>query len=141
MSTTTTSIVHHGQSTQNKTREQERQSPEEIWRQVCNREGSEEQRKKPRVGEGKRQYCITIENASNVRKTFLAEVKTTEELEQYIQDKETSLCHPSIGFLFSASRFGSTHHSYFSHDIPDDIDTIYVRLYLKKHTAFYPMKN
>lgn len=136
MSTTTT--YHHGQSTQDKTREQERQSSEEIWRQICDGQGNTEQRKKSRTGATERQCIINLENTTTKIKPFILHVKNTEEIVQHLRSIE-GLNHNSIGFLFSNTRYGTFNRKYFFHDIPQGVEDIYVSLYLQKHTGFTSM--
>lgn len=135
---TTTATYYHGQSTQDKTREQERQPSEEIWRQICDGERNSEQRKKSRTGATERQCIITLENTTTKIKPFILHVKNTEEIVQHLRSIE-GLNHSSIGFLFSTTRYGSLNRKYFLHDIPQGVEDIYVSLYLQKHTGFYPM--
>ena len=136
----TISSNYHGQSTQNTPREQERQSSEETWRQVCDREGCTKQGEKPRTSEGARQYLIHLENTSQVIKPFVLTVETTGQLKTHVQDK-FSLNHSSLGFLFSETRQGTFGRTYFQETIPEDIKDIFITVYLQKHTGFACAKN
>lgn len=136
----TISSINHGQSTQDTPRDQERQLPEEAWRQVCDRKGDTKQREKSRTGTGKKQYLLQLENTSEIIKPFLLAVNSLEEIQTHI--KTTYLIqHSSLGFLFSDTPQGTVGRKYFNGNIPDHTETIYITLFLQKHSGFPTIKN
>ena len=63
---------------------------------------------------------------------FSVEANTTEDIELFFKD----FCgweSEYIGVLFSPSQSGTMHRKYIRGKIDPSLDTIYVRLYLKKH--------
>lgn len=119
----------NGQSTPNTSREEGRQEAEgqgNLQQQTCADTGSP-----PR----KRDRIVYIENSANCRKAFIVEeVGTVDELIRGICERYPDICIQSIGMKVSWSRQGTIHRSYFSDVIPYEYDTLYVSLYLRKHS-------
>ncbi len=83
----------------------------------------------------KRDRIVYIENSANSFKGFIVQdVGTVDELIQGICDKYPDICMQSIGMRVSSSRLGTIHRSYFTERLPYDVDTLYVTLYLLKHS-------
>ncbi len=83
----------------------------------------------------KRDRIVYIENSSNCRGVFIVkEVGTVEELIQGVCNKYPDICITSIGMDVSPSRYGSIRRKVLKDEIPYEHDTLYIRLYLKKHT-------
>jgi len=125
-------MINHGQSTQNTQRIEERPTGkvarQQIWlSEACPPDGSsprEEQRKTTRI--------IKVENATRINGPLFIEADTTQEIELFFQDMhgwQTTF----IGLLFSPSPPGVMHRKYIEGKIHPSIDTVYVKLYLKKH--------
>jgi hypothetical protein len=88
------------------------------------------------VASGKKTRIIQFENASNCSKPFaLQEIGTVAELEQAICDRFPDFCSDVIGMRVSGHAPGIVGRKYYTDILPYDVDTIYLRLYLKKHPA------
>jgi hypothetical protein len=125
-------MISNGLPTQNAQRIQEESAREvarqQIWlSEACPPDGGtprEEQRKATRI--------IKVENATRIDKPFCLEADTTQEIEVFFQQiygVQTSF----IGLLFSPSASGAMHRKYIEGKIDPSVDTVYVKLYLKKH--------
>ncbi len=119
----------NGQSTPNTSRKEGRQEAEgqgNLQQQTCADTGGP-----PR----KRDRIIYIENSANCDKAFIIqEVGTVDEVIRAICEKYPNICIQSIGMKVSWTRQGTFHRSYFSDHIPYEYDTLYVSLYLLKHS-------
>lgn len=119
----------NGQPTPNTSREEGREEAEgqrNLQQQTCADAGGP-----PR----KRDRIVYIENSANCHKAFIVQkVGTVGELIQGICHKYPEICIESIGMKVSWSRQGTIHRSYFSDHIPYQFDTLYVTLYLRKHS-------
>ncbi len=119
----------NGQPTHNPSREEGRQEAEgegNLQQQTCADTGGT-----PR----KRDRIVYIENSVNCHKAFIVqEVGTVDELIQGVCLRYPEICIESIGMKVSWSRQGTFHRSYFSEIIPYKYDTLYVSLYLRKHS-------
>lgn len=83
----------------------------------------------------KRDRIIYVENSSNVREPFILEkIATVEELTSAFCNRFPAICIEAIGLKISDSRTGTMHRKTFTDNIPYDADTLYITLYLKKHT-------
>lgn len=134
----TTISNQHGQSTQDTQRKQEGSPPEEVWRQVCDREGCKKQGEEPGVGTRARQYLVHLENTAKMTPPFFLSACSAGEIIRFIQD-HFSIKHPSLGFFISDSKMGTFGRKYYQDTLPEDSKEIYVTLYLRKHTGFEPM--
>lgn len=123
-----------GQSAENPSRKQE--GPAQEGAQGCPgvREGcaSEVGQSGAQSTESRCQRLIYVENAVKIKSPFLIVCRTTNDIESFLQ---TTYGFPnaSIGILFSATREGSIHRTYFNGIIPASLDTVYTRLVLLKH--------
>jgi hypothetical protein len=75
---------------------------------------------------------IKVENATRLSGPFSIQANTTEDIELFLKD----YCdwNPEyIGLQFSPSPAGTMHRRYIQGKIDRSIDTIYVKLFLKKH--------
>ena len=119
----------NGQPTPNTSREEGRQEAEgqgNLQQQTC---------AASRGSSRKRDRIVYIENSANCNKAFIVqEVGTVDELIRSICHKYPEICIESIGMKVSWSRQGTIHRSYFSDVIPYEYDTLYVSLYLRKHS-------
>jgi hypothetical protein len=119
----------HGQYTQDSPRNEGRQGAEgegNLQQQTCADSGGP-----PR----KRDRIVYIENSTNSSKAFIIqEVGTVDEVIRAICEKYPTICIESIGMKVSSSRQGTIHRSYFMDRLPYDVDTLYVTLYLRKHS-------
>lgn len=89
----------------------------------------------------KRDRIICVENASNVREPFiLEEVGSVPELIEKLCEKFPTICINMIGMKISNSRAGTFGRKTYEGEIPFEDDTLYVTLYLKKHTPYYEGK-
>lgn len=116
------------QTTENQTREKGQRQTEKqehlLW-ETC-----EDSRKK-------RDRIIYVENSSTVSQPFLIqEVGTVDELLQKICNKFPEICLHSLGMKISDSRPGTTQRRILTDSLPSEADTLYIHLYLKKHSAF-----
>jgi len=83
----------------------------------------------------KRQRIVYIENSSNCRSPFLVEeVGTVQELVQQICERFPEICIETLGMKISSSRAGSIGRVFYEGDLPYEQDTLYVSLYLRKHS-------
>lgn len=119
----------NGQSAQdtpgNKGR-QEAQGQEHLQQQTRASDGSP-----PR----KRDRILYVENSSNIREPFVLEkIATVEELTSAFCERFPSLCIDAIGLKISGSRMGTMHRETYTDIIPYHADTLYITLYLKKHS-------
>jgi hypothetical protein len=84
--------------------------------------------------ERKRCRIIYFENASNVNKPFtLQEVGTVAEVEQAIYDRFPDFSTEHVGIRMYGHQLGIQGRTCFTDRIPYETDTLYLRLYLKKH--------
>jgi hypothetical protein len=125
-------MITHGQSAQNTQRDEER-FPREVARQqiwlaeACTPDGSlagKESEKPTRI--------VKIENATRLTGPFSIQANTTEEIELFFKDY-CDWNSEYIGLQFSPSPAGTMHRRYIQGKIDKSIDSIYVKLYLKKH--------
>ena len=119
----------NGQPTPNTSREEGRQEAEgkgNLQQQTCADTGGS-----PR----KRDRIVYIENSANSRGPFVVEeVGTVDELIRGVCEKYPDICIASIGMDVSPSRYGTIKIKVLKHEIPYEHDTLYIRLYLRKHT-------
>ena len=119
----------NGQYTANPSREEGREEAEGQGhlQQQAREDAGSPSRKRDRI--------VYIENCSNSRAPFVVqEVGTVDELIQAVCNKYPDICITSIGMDVSPSRYGSIRRKVFTDEIPYEYDTLYIRLYLKKHT-------
>jgi hypothetical protein len=125
-------MTTNGQPTAHTQRIEERPTREiarqQIWLpETCPSNGSP-----PREEPRKLKHIVKVENAARMNGPFSIEADTTEDLERFFKD----VCNwesEYIGLLFSSSRSGTPQRKYFHGKIDPSIETIYVRLYIKKH--------
>jgi hypothetical protein len=135
-STPRMNTLNNGRYTENKTGEQGWQEAERqdcLQRKACETDGGS-----PRE---KRDYIVTIENASQFKHAFIIkQVSTAKELFEKVCDLHLGLCHDSIVMRVSDSRIGSLHRVYYEQDLPKHTDSLFIHLSLRKHTPFYGCK-
>lgn len=125
-------MISHGQSTQNAQRIEERSTREiarqQIWLpEACPSNGSlagKESEKPTRI--------LKIENATRMNAPLTIQANTTEEIELFLQDY-CGWDSDFIGLQFSPSPAGTMHRRFIQGKIDKSIDTIYIKLFLKKH--------
>ncbi len=123
-------ILQDGQPTANTQGEAQEPEGEGATRHVGERKGAPEEAGKSGESQSTKQYKVYIENA-NIEKTPLMVVAdTTQQVEASLH---AFFPQPCIGFLFSEKPYGTKGHTYFDGTISREIDTLYVRLYLRKH--------
>jgi hypothetical protein len=125
-------MISNGQPTQDAQRIQEGFPREIAWQQIWLPEAHSPNGSPPREEQRKIKRIIKVENATRLSGPFYLEANTTEEIELFFKD----YCQwesEYIGVLFSPSPSGTMHRKYFRGKIDPSVDTIYVRLYLKKH--------
>ncbi len=125
-------MISYGQPTQNTQRIEERPAREIARQQIWIPEACPSDGVPPREESRKHSRLVKVENASKLNGPFLIRADTTEELETFFKEKCGWNSH-CIGLLFSSSLPGVTNRKYFQGKIDPSIDTIYVKLYLKKH--------
>lgn len=126
----------NGRHTENKTGEQrweEAQRQDGLQLEACETDGGA-----PRQ---KRDYIVTVENASEFKRPFVVqEISTAKELFEKLCSDYPGLCHPSIVLRVSDSRMGSLHRVFYEQELPRHTDSLFVHLSLRKHTPFYGSK-
>lgn len=119
----------NGQSAQDASGDEgrkEAQGQEHLQQQACAADGGAAR---------KRDRIIYVENSSNVRDPFvLKEVATVDELTSAFCDRFPAICIDAIGLKISDARAGTIQRRTFTDKLPYDADTLYITLYLKKHT-------
>jgi hypothetical protein len=89
----------------------------------------------------KRDRIVYVENSSNVRDPFvIEEVGSVTELIDKICEKFPSICLEMMGMKVCSARPGVIHRKVFEDALPYEVDTLYISLYLKKHTPYYAGK-
>lgn len=120
----------NGQHTQNPSREEGRQEAERqgnLQQQACANAGSSSR---------KRDRIVYIENSANCRDPFVVqEVGTVDELIRGICQRFPDICIETIGMKVCSSRQGTIHRTHFTDKIPYEYDSVYITLYLRKHTV------
>ena len=125
-------MISHGLPTQNAQRIQEESAREVARKQIWLSEACPPDGSTPREESRKVQRIIKLENAARIEKPLLVEADTTNEIEISLQ-KKYSWQMNMIGLLFSPSPAGVMHRTYIEGKIDPSVDTVYVKLYLKKH--------
>jgi hypothetical protein len=120
----------NGQYTQdppgNEGRQEAEGQPYRLQQQACADAGGS-----PR----KRGRIVYIENSSNTRSPFVVqEVGTVDELIQGVCLRFPEICITSIGMEVSSSPYGTIGRKVLTDEIAYEHETLYIRLYLKKHT-------
>jgi hypothetical protein len=127
-------MINYGQSTQNTQRIEERPAREIARQQIWIPEACPSDGVPPREESRKHSRLVKVENASKLNGPFSIRAETTEELETFFKEKCGWNSH-CIGLLFSSSQPGACNRKYFQGKIDPSIDTVYVKLYLKKHPS------
>jgi hypothetical protein len=125
-------MTTNGQPTQNTQGDEERLAREvarqQIWLpEACPPDGSlagKESEKPTRI--------VKIENSTRLTGPFSIQANTTEEIELFLKDY-CDWNSEYIGLQFSPSPAGTMHRRYIQGKIDKSIDSIYVKLFLKKH--------
>jgi hypothetical protein len=101
---------------------------EQIWlTEACAPDGSlagKESEKPTRI--------LKVENATRLTGPFTIQANTTEEIELFLQEY-CGWNSDYIGLQFSPSPAGTIHRRFIQGKIDKSIDTIYIKLFLKKH--------
>ena len=130
-------IYENGRPTENTSRAegfQAEQRQDNLQQQAREADGSSTRKA--------RDYIVSIENGNSCHKPFVVkEVKTAKEVFEQVCDWYPSLCHPSILMRVSDTRVGSMHRVFYEQELPVHTDSLYIHLYLRKHTPFYGGKN
>ena len=120
----------NGQSPQNTSGEegrQEGQGQENMLQQQTRADAGGTQRKRDRI--------IVFENSTNIRQPFvLEEIGSVSELEEKLCARYPEICLNFIGLRISNSCNGNVKKKIFQDVIPYDYDTLYIWIYLKKHS-------
>lgn len=82
----------------------------------------------------KRSYIVRIENSSQHAQSFVEEVESTDELVEKIYERFPSICKSTIGLRISTTQTGSINRQYLKGLIPQDVDYLFVNLYLQRHS-------
>lgn len=119
-----------GQHTQNTQRiqkgpQRETEGEGNLFSEACAQQGEASREQKP-------QRIIKLENSFQVKDPIRMKVNTTQEIEQTLLSLYPIDPH-HIGMRFSSSREGTMHRKFIEGTIDPSCDTIYVKLYLKKH--------
>ena len=118
----------YGQYTTYQTREEGRQEKGGqicLFGETCAPDGS--------VGRKARSRIIYFENsAKEIKPIVLNDITTTKQLEEEIV-KHVPINTYVIGLRMSPTRMGSVGRMYLDGAIPDDVENIYINMYLKKH--------
>lgn len=122
-------LTHYGHTTPDSPgkegRQEEQRQQDSVQFQAHTDAGSSE-RKRCRI--------IYFENASNVNKPFtLQEVGTVAEVEQAIYNRFPDFSTENVGIRMYGHQPGIQGRTCFTDRIPYETDTLYLRLYLKKH--------
>jgi hypothetical protein len=119
----------YGQRTQDAPGTQGRQETQRPRNLQC------EARAAPGGSARPRDRIIYIENSHNIKKPFvLQSITTVDELVQKLCDRFPEICVDSLGMRISTSQMGTIHRGYLTDNIPYEADSLYVSLYLKKHS-------
>lgn len=122
--------LQNGQSPPNTQGEAQESEAKGTTRQVGQREGSTEEVGKSGESQRPKQYAVYIENANIEKSPLFVVADTTDQVEASLH---AFFPQPCIGFSFSEKPYGSSGHKFFQGTLSQDIDTLYVRLYLRKH--------
>jgi hypothetical protein len=120
----------NGFATEDKTRDQGRQEEEGqgYLQQQARADAANYTRKRDRI--------VYLENSSNVRAPFVLQgVGTVSELTEKLCERYPEICLDSIGMKMSNAKQGVIGRKYFSDVIPYEYDTVFIYLYLHKHTG------
>lgn len=79
---------------------------------------------------------IRLENSFQVKDPIHIKANTTQEIEKYLYSIYPINAH-SIGMRFSTSCNGTMHRKYIEGAIDPSEVSVYVKLYLKKHTLLF----
>ena len=108
----------------------ETQRQEYLQRETRENSGVPEKRKRDRI--------IVIENSHTFQKSFvIEEVGSVQEVVEQICIRIPQICVHMVGMRISSKGMGCVGREYFDHDLPYDVQTLYITLYLKKHTPSY----
>lgn len=126
----------HGQRTEDTQRKQEGSEGEATGQGIrlaeacaASRKASGGQGSDPKASTTR---IIKLENSHQVKGPIYLDVNTTQEIEEYLCSTYPIDCS-AIGMRFATSQEGTLHRKYFEGVIEPSQDTVYVRLYLKKH--------
>ena len=130
------SMNQHGQHSEDTQRKQEelegKTTGQRIWlAEACAASG------KASGGQGSDSKASTtriikLENSYQVKEPIYLQANTTQEIETYLCSTYPIDCS-AIGMRFSTSLEGTLHRKYIEGAIDPSKDTVYVKLYLKKH--------
>lgn len=81
----------------------------------------------------KRQRIVKLENSAQHHEPFVIQASTTEEVIAALCRRIPNLDLTQIGLVISPQREGATNRQLLEGNLPDDVQDIWVKLYLKKH--------
>jgi hypothetical protein len=87
----------------------------------------------PNSGGHRLQRLVRIENISNDPGTLVILAATAEEIMEEVKKHIPQLKNAPIGYAVSDSRQGTSRRRFLKGDLPDDIQDIYIHLYLIRH--------
>jgi hypothetical protein len=119
-----------GQSATNTQGQAQRSEEKGKTREIGHWEGSTGEDEKSREGKRAKQYAVYIENANIEKSPVFVVADTTDQVEASLH---AFFPQPCLGFLFSEKPYGTKGHTYFEGNLSQGTDTLYVRLYLRKH--------
>jgi hypothetical protein len=122
--------TQYGQSTKDTQGEAQGSTGEGKTRQIGQWEGSTGEDKKSGESQQSKQYAVYIENANIEKSPVIVVADTTQ---QVAASLHAFFPQPCLGFLFSDKPYGTKGHAFIEGNLSRDIDTLYVRLYLRKH--------